>query len=327
MNETNLDAPAPGDSLLAAIEARAIELARGGGSVLSEYFGGNLDIQYKDDNQRDPVTDADHKTQEFLVKGINESFPDHDILGEEDDDSQDGDAPAGDFLWVLDPLDGTKNFLHGLPVYACSVGVLYRGEPIVGAVYTPWPKGGGVVHHARKGGGAFTDGAPISAVELDSPQANQLITVPGMFDRLYNFDAPMRGKTGDPRVTGSIAYELIMVARGITQYMYTSNPHLWDIVGGVAIAMEAGSALMVGQRRAGPMGMFPSLHWRESSALIDNWSSGETKVRDLRRWARPLVLGSPPIARFVSENLGWKRNPRLWLRMWQRRRRAPRARS
>lgn len=323
MDEANLDTRAPNDTLLAAIETRAVELARGGGSVLAEYFGGNLDIQYKDDNQRDPVTDADHKTQEFLVKGINESFPDHDILGEEDEDDPDGgDEAAGDFLWVLDPLDGTKNFLHGLPVYACSVGVLYRGEPIVGAVYTPWPNGGGVVHHARRGGGAFTDGIPISVAELESPQANQLITVPGMFDRLYNFHAPMRGRTGDPRVTGSIAYELVMVARGITQYMYTSNPHLWDIVGGVAVAMEAGSALMIGRRNVGPMGMFPSLDWHESTALVENWRTNETKVRDLRHWARPLVLGSPPVARTVSANLGWKRNPRLWLRMWRRRRRA-----
>lgn len=327
MPQTSESTHSPDDKLLAEIEARAVELARGGGELLSGYFGGNLSIQYKDDNQRDPVTDADRETQDFLTRGILESFPDHDILGEEDDeDAQDADAAAGDFLWVLDPLDGTKNFLHGLPVYACSVGVLYRGKPVVGAVYTPWPEeGGGVVHHARRGGGAFSNGTPIGAVELDSPQANQLITVPGMFDRLYSFDAPMRGKTGDPRVTGSIAYELIMVARGVTQYMYTSNPHLWDIVGGVAVAMEAGAALMVGQRRAGPMGMFPSLEWRESDALIDNWRSGETKVRQLRRWARPLVLGSPPVARFVSSNLAWKRSPRLWLRMWRRRRRAARA--
>ena len=320
---------APDDKLLTEIEARAVELARGGGELLSGYFGQRLSIEYKDDNPRDPVTDADRETQDFLTKGILESFPNHDILGEEDDeDAQDAEEVAGDFLWVLDPLDGTKNFLHGLPVYACSVGVLYKGEPVVGAVYTPWPEeGGGVVHHARRGGGAFTDGTPISAVELDSPQANQLITVPGMFDRLYNFDAPMQGKTGDPRVTGSIAYELVMVARGITQYMYTSNPHLWDIVGGVAVAMEAGAALMVGQRRAGPLGMFPSLDWRESSALIDDWRSGEAKVRELRRWARPLVLGRPPVARFVSSNLGWKRSPRLWVRMWQRRRRAARAGS
>lgn len=329
MPQVNESTHSPDDKLLAEIEARAVELARGGGQLLSGYFGGNLNIEYKDDNPRDPVTDADRETQDFLTKGILETFPDHDILGEEDDENaQDTDEAAGDFLWVLDPLDGTKNFLHGLPVYACSVGVLHRGEPVVGAVYTPWPEeGGGVVHHARRGGGAFSNGTPISAVELDSPQADQLITVPGMFDWLYGFDAPMRGRTGDPRVTGSIAYELIMVARGVTQYMYTSNPHLWDIVGGVAVAMEAGAALMVGQRRAGPLGMFPSLEWRESSTLIDNWKSGDTKVRQLRHWARPLILGSPPVARFVSSNLAWKRNPGLWLRMWRRRRRAARAGS
>ncbi len=327
MSETDTTGRTPDDNLLAEIEARAVELAREGGALLSGYFGGNLNIRYKDDNERDPVTDADNETQDFLTKGIIESFPDHGILGEEDDEkAEDANIAARDFLWVLDPLDGTKNFLHGLPVYACSVGVLYKGEPVVGAVYTPWPKeGGGVVHHARRGGGAFADGTPIGVAKLESPQANQLITLPGSFDWLYRFDAPMRGKTGDPRVTGSIAYELIMVARGVTQYMYTSNPHLWDIVGGVAVAMEAGAALMVGQRRSGPMGLFPSLEWRESKALVQDWKTNETKVRQLRRWARPLVLGSPPVARFVSSNLGWKRNPKLWMRMWRRRRRARRA--
>ena len=320
--DSNMSTQMPNDKLLAEIETRAIELARGGGELLSGYFGGNLNIQYKDDNQRDPVTDADRKTQEFLIEGIRRTFPDHDILGEEDDEeSEDENAVAGDFLWVLDPLDGTKNFLHGLPVYACSIGVLYRGEPVVGAVYIPWPEVGGVVHHARRGGGAFANGLPIRVAELDSPQANQLITLPGSFDWLYRFDTPMQGRTGDPRVTGSIAFELIMVARGVTQYMYTSNPHLWDIVGGVAVAMEAGASLMVGNRGAGPMGMFPSLEWRESTALVENWKTNEARVRELRRWARPLVLGSPPVARFVSSNLGWKRNPRLWIRMWRRRRR------
>ena len=131
----------PDDKLFAEIEARAVELARGGGELLSGYFGGNLSIQYKDDNQRDPVTDADRETQDFLTKGILESFPDHDILGEEDDENaQDADAAAGDFLWVLDPLDGTKNFLHGLPVYACSVGVLYRGEPSWARYIPPGPR-------------------------------------------------------------------------------------------------------------------------------------------------------------------------------------------
>ena len=317
------------DELLSKIESRAIELAAGGGAILAHYFGANLRVEFKDGNERDPVTNADTEAQEFLTKGISESFPDHGILGEEDAEDSDADsAPAPDFLWVLDPLDGTKNFLHGLPVYACSVGVLFRGEPVVGAVFTPWPEdGGGAVHHARRNGGAYTNGKPISVVQLDAPQSGQLATVPGSFDWLYRFDKPMRGKTGDPRVTGSIAYELVLVARGVTQYMYTSNPHLWDIAGGVAVAVEAGAALMTGERRAGPMGLFPSIAWRESESLVADWRPGGTTVGQLRRWARPLVLGAPPVAATVSSNLRWRRNPRLWLRLWWRRRRRNRGRQ
>ena len=309
--------------LLARIESRAIELAGGGGDILSRYFGGNLNIEFKDDNQRDPVTNADTEAQEFLVNGIRESFPDHGILGEEDAEDSDADgAPAPDFFWVLDPLDGTKNFLHGLPAYACSVGVMYRGEPVVGAVYTPWPEAsGGVVHHARRGGGAFTGDQPINVAKLEGPEGGQLATVPGSFDWLYRFGKPVRGNTGDPRVTGSIAYELVLVARGATQYMYTSNPHLWDVAGGVALAMEAGAAVMVGQRNSGPVGLFPSINWRESNSLVTDWRQGETTVGELRRWARPLVLGAPPVARTISANLSFKTNPRLRFRFWWRRRR------
>ena len=318
-----MTANAPDAALLADMERKAVDLARGAGGILSKYFGGNLDVEFKDDRQRDPVTNADTEAQAFLERGIAASFPDHGVLGEEDEANAAADnAAARDFLWVLDPLDGTKNFLHGLPVYASSVGVLYRGEPVVGAVYTPWPSaGGGVVHHARRGGGAFTDGVPIAALSADAPSSGQLATIPGSFDWLYRFDKPVRGKTGDPRVTGSIAYELVLVARGVTQYMYTSNPHMWDVAGGVAVAMEAGCALMVGERSMGPMGLFPRMGWRESRALFEGWRSGETAMKELRGWARPLVLGNPAVAGPISASIGWRRNPRLRARMWRRRRR------
>ena len=313
----------PNDEYLAKIETLASELARGGGAILDRYFGDSLNIEYKDGRRNDPVTNADRDVQDYLAAGITESFPDHGILGEEDVDTEDDrTALPNDYTWVLDPLDGTKNFLHGLPAYACSVGVLYRGEPVVGAVFVPWPgEQAGIVHHARKGGGAFADGAPISAAKLDSPGPDQLITVPGTFDRLYRFGKQMRGNSGDPRVTGSIAFELILVARGVTQYMYTSNPHLWDVAGGVIVAAEAGASVMVGSRRSGPMGLFPSIDWRSSGTLVDEWRQGRATVRDLRRWARPLILGSPPVAEFVSRNLGWRRDPAMRLRFWWRRRR------
>lgn len=316
------------DRLLAEMESFAVEIARGAGETLAGYFGGGggLRVAFKDERERDPVTNADTEAQDFLTRRIRERFPDHGILGEEDDEEGDSEA-APDFLWVLDPLDGTKNFLHGIPIYACSVGLLYRGEPVVGAVFTPWHgAGGGALHHARRGGGAFADGAPIRAADLDAPQSGQLMTAPGMFDRIYAFRKPMRGNAGDPRVTGSIAYELILVARGATQYMYTSTPSLWDVAGGVVVATEAGAALMAGERRGGIGGLFPSISWRESRALVDGWTPGETTLRDLRRWARPLILAPPPVARTVSANLRFKPSIALRLRMRRMMRRRKRNR-
>ena len=114
-----------------------------------------MSIDYKDKEQRDPVTDADKTTQEYLSQEITKKFPGHGILGEEGGGEEAGDqedVPSPDFLWVLDPLDGTTNFLNGLPVYASSIGVLYRGRPVAAALFLPWPKpSGGFVLHCHKG--------------------------------------------------------------------------------------------------------------------------------------------------------------------------------
>ena len=174
----------PDDSLLAEIESHATNIAREAGAILSKYFGKgkSLDIEYKDKRERDPVTNADKESQEFLVNAISERFPDHGILGEENEDKEQEESPAPDFVWVLDPLDGTKNFMSGLPVYACSIGVIHQGIPMAAAVFIPWPaEGGGVVLHARKGGGAFVDGEPISVFKSEEPKGNRLITLPGYF--------------------------------------------------------------------------------------------------------------------------------------------------
>ena len=151
------------------------EMAREAGAILASHFGhGKLEVEFKDEKQRDPVTNADKECQELLEGAIARHFPDHGVLGEEgeDEDKEAEDSPAPDFVWVLDPLDGTKNFMGGLPVYASSVGVMHRGVPIVGAVFVPWPSdGGGVVLHARTGGGAFADDEPISVADSEEPRA------------------------------------------------------------------------------------------------------------------------------------------------------------
>ena len=301
------------EATLKELEAHAAEIAEGAGKILAGHFGRPMKVDYKDEAKRDPVSEADRETQAYLVNAITERFPDHGILGEEDDVEEVKDAsPAADILWVLDPLDGTKNYVHGLPVYASSVGVLFKGAPVAGAVFVPWPgaSGGGLVFHARKGGGAFVDGQPISVLDAEEPRGNVLVTLPAGFGAVAGFRKPMMGKVGELRVTGSIAYELVMVARGISQYMVTTAPHIWDVAGGVALVMEAGGILMRGARDGGLLGLFPSTQWEEAETLVPDWRSGQTSLGDLRRWRSPLTLGSPLVARFVTANMRRRSNLR-----------------
>ena len=102
--------------------------------------------------------------------------------------------------------------------------------------------------HARKGGGAFVDEEAISVADSEEPKGNALVTLPGSFGGMYRFEKPMHDKIGEVRVSGSIAYELAMTARGVLQYAVTTGPHLWDVAGGVPIVMEAGGLVMSGRR-------------------------------------------------------------------------------
>ena len=222
--EPSSSAP-PDDSTLASIEDQAVRMARRAGQTLMGYFGTSLDVEFKDEGETDPVTNVDREVQADLVRAISQAYPDHGIVGEEDEDAGGGAAP--DYVWVLDPLDGTKNFMNGLPVFASSIGVLHRGAPVAGAVYIPWPgEPEGVALHARKGGGTYAGSEPISLADDPEPMPSRLTTLPESFRGAFRFDPPMRGRAGEVRVTGSIVYELAMVARGVVQYSFTGAPHL-----------------------------------------------------------------------------------------------------
>ena len=155
------------------------------GEILARHFRslGALSIEFKDKRERDPVTNADTECQRHLVDAIAERFPEHGILGEEEEDKEKEDAPAPDTVWVLDPLDGTRNFLNGLPVYSCSIGVLHRGAPVAGALFIPWPGEGGLVLRARRGGGAFAADEPIGVYAEAEPHGSRLVTLARLLRR------------------------------------------------------------------------------------------------------------------------------------------------
>ena len=167
------------------IERHAVELARGAGEILAGHFGKRIEVEFKDDKQRDPVTAADKTTQAYLAAEIARRFPEHGVLGEEaTEEEKQSEEPARDILWVLDPLDGTTNFLNGLPVFASSIGVIHRGRPVAAALFIPWPaEGGGIVLHCHKGGGCYADDEQVNVLETEQPIPNRLIGLPGYFRR------------------------------------------------------------------------------------------------------------------------------------------------
>lgn len=287
------------DEILAMeIEAKAAELARGAGEILHGHFGRPLEVEYKDDKKQDPVTAVDIESQTYLSQAILDSFPGHGILGEEG--PQEDEGPTPDFLWVLDPLDGTTNFLNGLPIYGVSIGVLYRGTPIVGALFVPWPsEGGGIVLHARKGGGAWMGQEPLSIHQAipqgEGPEASRPVGLPASFGAQFRLRKGLRQKVGQVRVTGSIVYELALTACGRLQYTIVGWPRIWDVAAGVLIVVEAGGMVLVRARKG--------QRWEPLTCLGPSWDDGPPSLKAVRSWMAPMILGNPQVARFVAANL------------------------
>ena len=289
------------DAQIREIQRHAVELARGAGEILAGHFGRrpgiDLRVEFKDDKQRDPVTAADKTTQAYLAAEIARRFPGHGILGEEaTKEEQESEEPARDTLWVLDPLDGTTNFLNGLPVFASSIGVIHRGRPVAAALYVPWPTdGGGFVLHCRKGGGCYADGEPVKVLETEQPIPNRLIGLPGYFAAANRFTGGLAGKAGEPRTTGSIAYELAMTARGVMQYSIIGAPRMWDMAAGALAVQEAGGTVMTrfkGER-----------HWHPLESFVPSWDEKTPTMKELRAWVAPLVAGNRHLAPLIASNV------------------------
>ena len=309
------------DVLACEIEAAAVEMAQGAGDILAAHFGRKISIEYKDKEERDPVTEVDKACQDYLVGEINRRFPDHSILGEEQseeeakkakEDTGATDPPCGDFLWVLDPLDGTTNFLNGLPVYAVSVGVLHKGRPLAGALFIPWPKpGGGFVLHCRQGGGCFAGEDPVEVYKSDEPVNNRLAGLPGHFSYFTKYGKGLRGKSGEPRTTGSIAYELAMTACGVMQYAVFGAPRMWDMAAGALAVMEAGGTVMTRSPK--------EKGWHVMESFVPTWQEKPPTLKELRRWVAPLVVGNNKVAPLLAANLRSRFHPMAKVRHITRR--------
>ena len=232
---------------LRSLEALAAELARLAGAEIETALGRTVHVDYKDEalgdpdgsGPRDPVSEVDRAVETLIRARLGDAHPDHDIVGEEFPDRPNRGAP---YAWAIDPVDGTANFVNGLPLFAASVGVLHEGRPVAGAVWcsTSHALREGV-YSAHEGGPLNFDGRPFEPV----PRPHVRRALIGLPDT-----AGAEGLPFDARKTGSAAIECAFVAAGLLAGARFETPNPWDVAGGAALALAAGRTVRERHRGA-----------------------------------------------------------------------------
>lgn len=208
--------------------AFACALADDAAQRLLGYFG-QVEGERKADGSL--VTLADLEVDRALRAAIRARFPDHGIISEENSALYSGEA----LCWVLDPLDGTVNFVWGLPIWGVSIALVEQGLPVVGVADFPILR---QRFTARRGGGAFLNDRPIRIRPEVRPDFNALI---GLDSRAYR--RAFLNTSLKVRILGSAVYDLLMVARGSEMACTQSAVKLWDVAAAWLIAEEAGATI------------------------------------------------------------------------------------
>lgn len=253
----------------AALAAREVQLAG--------YHHGT-DIQTKSSPQ-DLVTAADIESERVIAAVVAEAFPDHNLLGEESGNQ----GRDSEWLWVVDPIDGTTNFARHIPYFSTSIAVFHRGEPVFGLVANPIVD---ETFFAVKGQGAFLNDAPIRASSVET--FGQAVLITGFYyDRGLNIDLTLEairkfyghGIMGIRRL-GSAAMDLCYVAAGRADGFFEIGLNAWDFAGGAFIAQQAGA--LVTDAFGRPLSLKKSYVVAGSQALhpqmlaeLDSWRTAQ----------------------------------------------------
>lgn len=220
----------------------AIEAAKEAGKFLKKNLGKVRQIDLKSGQERNLVTEIDKKSEELIVNIIKKHYPNHDILAEESGSKH---GSKSDYKWIIDPLDGTTNFTHGLPIFCVSIGLERKGEIILGAIYDP---NFDELFTAEKGRGAFLNGRRLRVSTTKELKSSLLVTgfpyninenpdhcIEHFVNFLLNAQAIRR--------MGSAALDLAYVAAGRYDGFWEVNLNPWDMAAGVLLVKEAGGEI------------------------------------------------------------------------------------
>jgi len=243
----------------------AVQAARRAGDAAAGYFNraDRLDIRTKDRNEF--VTQVDEAAEELIISSIRERYPDHAFLAEER-----GTQGNSDHVWIIDPLDGTTNFIHGFPVFAVSIALQVRGQLEAGVIYDPMRQ---ELFTAMRGRGAQLEGRRIRATSRSSldgtligtgfpyrANAKWMDSYLGMLQRVLE-------NTAGIRRPGAAALDLAYVAAGRLDGFWEFGLQPWDLAAGALMIQEAG-------------GLISELHDAGDFMETGNVCAGSPKVHD-----------------------------------------------
>ncbi|XID90551.1 inositol monophosphatase family protein [Paenibacillaceae bacterium WGS1546] len=247
-----MDANQPGSIIGGkSFTAVAVNCAAKAGEWIKSRMGSisQLDTKY---SMSDLVTEVDKGAERMIRNLIATHFPTHDFLGEEGvEPGPEASAKAlreasgSEYLWIVDPIDGTTNYVHGFPFYSVSIALAHRGEVIVGVVYDPSRD---ELFVAEKGKGAYVHGRKIQV--SDEPALNQSLVATGFpADPHMALPANLKAlqslapKVRNLRVSGSAALHLAYVAAGRLSGFWEYNLSAWDVAAGSLLVQEAGGRM------------------------------------------------------------------------------------
>ena len=209
--------------------------------ILKGFRSDNTIVSYK--SRTDLITNIDKASEEYLCGMINKKYPTHTIIAEEGNRK----ITAGEFIWYIDPLDGTKNYAHGLPFFCISIGIYSRDEKrvVIGVVYDPLHD---EMFTALRGGGSYLNTTPIKVSAVQDIGLSMLVT-----GFPYNQDDIQHNNLNEfnkflPRIQGirrlgSAALDLSYVACGRFDGYWEPMLYPWDTAGGSIIVEEAGGSV------------------------------------------------------------------------------------
>jgi myo-inositol-1(or 4)-monophosphatase len=214
----------------------AIEAAREAGTIIMQYYKSKYEI--RDKSYHNPVTTADHAADNFLKNTITKAYPEYGWLSEETVDTKERLSHLR--TWIVDPLDGTKEFIEGVPHFVVSVALVEDGEPVIGVLYNP---ASDELFSATKGKGAFLNGERLSC--SSKKEFKDMVILNSRSETQRGLWWRYRKQFKEQRAIGSVAYKLGLTSAAKADIFASLRPkNEWDICAGHCILREAGGEMV-----------------------------------------------------------------------------------